>query len=128
MRFNTIGIFVVMTTSLIATVASAQTVTPEEVMNLPIGTKYTNGAAKVVRDGDGFTFHSTRGVGKCSNVGKAGGNGNAAINCVDDQKHEFRFEWIDINKGKAQYWWDMTKKAGQKENQPPQEEAILTRR
>ncbi len=139
--------------SLSATSALAATVTPEQVTALPLGTAFSavpsgqfeNGKpiaqnngneVRLVRTADGFTyFHADNGRGAseaqkavCNNISKAGGKGNATINCEFAGGKQIRFEWLDLDKIKYEYWFSMATKAGQTQHQQSQASATLTKK
>lgn len=132
--------------------AMAATVTPEQVKALPLGTAFAGiptgefaaGAAipsgkgsevQLVRTADGYTYvHANGGRGAadaqkviCNDISKAGGKGNATINCALPGDKQLRFEWTDIDNVKYEYWFSMKHKAGQTQNRQSQASATLTK-
>jgi len=131
MDVKVFGIAVAIVVSTLASGAAAQSVTPEQVSKLPVGTKYVGpgrGTPTLKRTTTGFVYSEAGGSITCNNITKAGGHGNATINCTAANKVEFRFEWIDMNSVKAESWKDMAAKAGQKQNKPAQFKATLIRK
>jgi hypothetical protein len=139
--------------SLTATSALAATVTPEQVKALPLGTAFSglpsgqfesgkpipqnNGnEVRLIRTADGFIyFHADGGRGAseaqkvvCNNISKAGGKGNATINCDFAGGKQIRFEWLELDKIKYEYWFSMATKAGQTQHQQSQASATLTKK
>jgi hypothetical protein len=132
MNLKIIGIAAAIAASVTATTASAQTVTPEQVLKLPVGTKYVLPSPshnnQIARTAKGFTYSQTGVAFECNNVTRAGGRGNATINCTSPTKMEFRFEWLDINRVKIEIWANMAAKAGQTQHKAPQLSGILVRK
>lgn len=130
MKSNTFVIFATIAASVIATAASAQTVTPQDVLNLPVGTKYVTPAGKAgqfTRTANGFKYAENTKSLDCNNVTKAGGKGNATINCKHSSGEEYRFEWADINKVKMDTWDNLAAKTGNSGYKPPKFSVVLTR-
>lgn len=133
MNIKALGVIAAIAVSSTASAAMAQAapkqevVTPEQVLKIPVGTKYVAGASSLTRTAQGFNFSEKDAKAVCNNVTKAGGRGNATINCTTNSKLELRFEWININNIKAQGWDSMAAKAGQTQNKPPKYSATLVK-
>lgn len=107
--------------------ALAQAVTPEQVKALPAPTRYftPDGKAGLVINKGAFDL---KGPLKCTGLTKAGGNGNATINCADARGAQYRFEWLTLSKVKMEFWGSMAAKAGALRNKQAQAELIMTRK
>lgn len=131
MKAKTFCIFAAIGMASASTSALAEVVTPEQVLALPVGTKYkiSNHSDFLVRTQAGFDFYSAEEhvPVACNNVGKAGGRGNATINCTRDDKFELRFEWIDMQSLKAQGWKNLAAKSGQTQHNKPELEGVMIR-
>ena len=131
MKMNMFAVAAAIAASTVATGASAQTVTPESVLKLPVGASFVNAQhprTSIVRTAQGFNFVEGATTVVCNNVTKAGGRGNATVNCTAPNKNEIRFEWIDANSMKVEAWENMAAKAGQTQNKPPRISAIFKRK
>lgn len=132
MSIKTLSVIAAVAASFTATAASAQAVTPQQVLALPVGTKYVGPATydvALVRTAQGFNVvEKGKVVLVCNNVTKAGGRGNATINCATAKGVQGRFEWIDMKSVKTEMWTSMAAKAGQTQNKPADIKIILTRR
>lgn len=117
--------------STVATGAAAQSVTPEQVLQLPVGTKYGipgRSDLRVIRTAKGFDYISGDLSVECNNVTKSGGRGNANINCTTaSTKEEVRLEWIDMDNMIFELWENMAAKTGQKQHKPAQFKTIFKR-
>ncbi len=131
----------------------AATVTPEQAKAVPPGTAFAGiaggqfeagkaipqnagGQVELVRTADGYTYfhaHGGRGAAEaekvvCNNISKAGGKGNATINCELAGGKQVRFEWLELDKVKYEYWFSMKDKAGQTQNRPAQASGTLVKK
>lgn len=131
----------------------AATVSPEQVKALPIGTAFVGIPAgefvkgtsipqnkgsevELLRTADGYTYvHADGGRGgaealkvACNDITRSGGKGNANINCELPGGKQIRFEWLDLDKVKYEYWFSMKDKAGQTQNKPGQAAATLAKK
>lgn len=120
-----------------ASTVHAQTapVSPEEAKAMKFGTKYLPQGAKnddvqFVKVVNGYYFINKPKKLRvtCNDIGRAGGKGNATINCSSPEGYQFRFEWINPNQVKAEWWKNMGAKAGQTQNKTAGESAVLYRR
>ena len=131
----------------------AATVSPDDVKALPIGTSFVGipsgefvkgtpipqnkgSEVELLRTADGFTYiHANEGRGGseaqkvvCNNITRSGGKGNANINCELPGGKQIRFEWLDLDKVKYEYWFSMKDKAGQTQNKPGQASVTLVKK
>ena len=125
--------------------------TPEQIKELPVGTTFSgipagefskvgaipqdsSSLVQLVRTSEGFSYVHAGSSGAdapkavCNDIGKAGGKGNATVNCALAGGEQLRFEWLDTDHVQYEYWFSMAHKAGQTRNNPGQATATLTRR
>lgn len=124
--------------------------TPEQIKSLPVGTTFSgipagkfskdgdipqdsSSQVQLVRTSDGFAYVHAGGSGAdapkavCNDISKAGGKGNATVNCALAGGKQLRFEWLDADHVQYEYWFSMADKAGQTHNKPAQASTTLTR-
>lgn len=131
----------------------AATVTQDQIKALPVGTTYVgmptgefnkgatiqqNSGAEVrlVRTEEGYTYihaHAGRGAAgaqtvPCNTIGKSGGTGNATIGCALVHGQVLRFEWLDLDNVKYEYWFSKKDMAGLTQNKPARASATLTKK
>lgn len=87
-------------------------------MALPANTKYYSpdrkGFITITKGVFGF-----EGPLKCTGLTKAGGKGNATVNCERPATgKQYRCEWIDLSRIKVETWPNMAANAGAQKNQP----------
>lgn len=129
----------------------ATTVTPDDIKSLPIGTLYSGHATGEFEQGQaipndgktnqiilvltkrGFTYiHPQAGQDgsetqrvPCNDIGKAGGVGNAIVGDELPNGTQVRFEWLNLDQIKYEYWFSLSHKSGRQKNKPAQASATL---
>ena len=127
MNAKILGFAAILISSSASPVLAQAVVTPEQVMALPANTKYYSPDPKVFFTVTKGVF-SFQGPLKCTGLTKAGGKGNATVNCERPATgKQYRYEWIDLSRIKVETWPNMAAKAGTLKNQPAHTTEIFTR-